>query len=400
MKKYAVFIQTCRHDLLDTQIKTFYYKSEMVDTDVYIVIDTDSIEFEGLDNYIDIVNNNDNPNFKAERIFTVQSIDKDIDRILDLTDYQSDTLRRYRIRGTQTPFFYLLDKGYKSVLMLEDDMLVVGPIEEFAKSGKDIYQSAWSTKTFPRFDLKSETKFYGGQPSELYEAMGFDKKRWEKIKHEYANYVSRPPYQFTPRTLKHLGPVFKKYLASPYVNDMWKNMDSPKSRNGLSYTMFHHNSLIPQIAFVDVYNENSKDVLIFDKLQTVVQKKQLDLSDDKFEKYVKTTLKYYIIHVGAGKIKKELFDRFHSVLNKLGYKGDLTPLNINNYLLAKDRSWKTDNKLLINKAHILGHINDSELDNYNSGHWLNPNASLEKLLLTKKGRDKLKQTNNTIYIDD
>lgn len=384
MNKHCFYILCSRYDLLEYQIKSFYYKNK-IDTDLFIVVDEK--EDVKVENFQDIIREHSNPNFKPENVLNLRDIDLKVSEILDLSEKGKQCILKYAMSGMNTPVVYFNDLGYESIGVFEDDMLFTGPFDEMIKSGKEFSGNSWSTKTYPRFDPKSVPKFYGGQQNEVYEAIGIDKARWDSLKVEYKNFITRNPLIAGPVFTNELKGLLKKYLENDFIQNCWNgDAYSDKSRNGIKYSFFHHNDVITQYAMYLAWEKDFNVLGRYPKTQKVLSK-----SDNlKLDNVVKNAMKGYIIHYACGKIKKEMLEKTMDILDDLGYNGEFTKKDCSTPHFYTCRKFKVESHLYLKKSLQRG-LDPKWYDIYAEGSWLNPNARHDELMGTKSGQKILER---------
>lgn len=379
MIKNASFILTSRVDLLPYQIETFYYRGKS-DNDLFVVVDDKRIDKQDV---ISVIQTHSNPNFIPSNVLTISEINLRVSNILDLNDIGIETLNLYKMCGYQSPVIYLQDLGYENILMLEDDMLVVGPIDELIDNDKEFAHNSWSTKTYPSWD--KELKYKGKQDNKLYELLGVTQPRWDNIKEFYKDLILRAPYKWGSETISIIKSVLKTYLESEHIRDTWKfKGDSDTSRNGIPYVIFHHNDILNQLAFFLAWKSNPKKVLGRCARSEKVIGNDIIKNND-FQKQTESCMKEYVIHAATGKHKLEVFKGMKKVMDNIGYDGENSPKSP---MFFKSRKMKIDNHWYINNTNLT----DKERDDYATGRWLSKRACIDDMMRTKSGREKLKKT--------
>jgi hypothetical protein len=345
--------------------------------DLFVVIDEN--EECSKQDVIDVVKTGTNPNFKWENVLSVKEINDKVKLSLNLNEDQITTLDSFKMSGNQTPFVYFWNMGYQNIVMLEDDMMIVGPIEELTKNDIEYSQSSWSTKTYPKWD--KNLKFRGSQENFVYEGLGYPQDKWDKLKTEYKGMISRAPYVWGQRHRKKLEEVFLRFLSDDKIRNMWITKQSKSSRNGMTYAMFHHNVIINQLTTYEVFMENPDKILgVWGKIQKIMGHNDLD--GDTF-KWVKNGLSSYVLHITVGKRKKEGFEKIYNILQDLKYDGENSPDEMYFYTTRKT---KIDNNWFLNNN---PHITDKELKMFIDGTWLNDDSVRLEKMRTKKGRKEL-----------
>lgn len=379
MTKNASYILTSRLDLLPYQIETFYYR-EKSNHDLFIVVDDKCIDKADV---ISIIKSVSNPNFVESNVLTISEINARVCEILNLNDVGAETLKLYKMCGYQSPVIYLHDRGYENILMLEDDMLVVGPIDEFIDNDKEFANNSWSTKTFPKWD--KELKWRGQQDNRVYEVLGITQSKWDNLKEYYSQLLIRAPYKWGTTSISVIKLVLKTYLESEYIRDLWKfEGDSDKSRNGIPYVIFHHNDILNQLCFFLAWKSNPNKVLgRCTRAQKVISNDIIKNND--YQKQTESGMKEYVIHVATGKNKLHVIKEMTKIMDKIGYDGENSPKEP---MFFKSRKMKIDNHWYINNNK---NLSDKELDDYETGRWLSHNAVIDDMMRTKAGRDKLQK---------
>ena len=379
MIKNASYILTSRIDLLPYQIETFYYRVKS-NHDLFIVVDDKCIDKQDV---ISVMKSYSNPNFIPSNVLTITEINLRVSDILDLNDVGVETIKLYKMCGYQSPAIYLHDLGYENILMLEDDMLVVGPIDELIDSDKEFAHNSWSTKTFPKWD--KELKWRGQQDNRLYEILGITQNRWDNLKEYYGQLLTRAPYKWGSTSISFIKSVLKTYLESEYIRDIWKfKGDSDSSRNGIPYVIFHHNDILNQLCFFLAWKSNPNKVLgRCPRAQKVIGNDII--KKNEYQKQTESCMKEYIIHVATGKNKLDVMKEMTKIMDNIGYDGENSPKRP---MFFKSRKMKIDNHWYINNNKSLS---VKELDDYTTGLWLSNKAVIDDMMRTKSGREKLQK---------
>jgi hypothetical protein len=375
---HCAYILLSRKDLLDIQIETFYYKTKM-NHDLFIVVDDRCVDVEDIKN---IVSNHNNPNFIPSNVLKMSDINSRVAQILNLSDNGKETISLYKMSGDQSPFVYFEDLGYTNILMLEDDMIIVGPIAEMIETKQEFAHKSWGIITFPRID--KNPKWRGRQDPKVYEELfDIDENKWQEFKETYQKILIRAPYKLGPVCLPFLKDMYKKYLESDLIRNKWINDGySNKSKNGMPANLFHHGSLIQQNIIYRAWQSNPKIVLgSFQRAQKVIDNK---IMEGFYEKEAALSLKEYVMHVATGVSKPIVFPLIKAELDKLGYDGENSP---DTPLFKTSRKLKIVNNWYIQNSNLT----DEEKNAYETGTWLNPNAIFDDMMRTKSGRDKLRK---------
>jgi len=382
MNKHCFYILASRYDLFEYQIKSFYYKNK-IDTDLFIVVDEK--EDVKLHHFQDIIKKNNNPNFKPENVLSLLDIDIKAAEILGLSEKGKQCLLKFAMSGMNSPVIYFNDLGYKTVGVFEDDMLFTGPFDEMIKSGREFAHSTWSVATYPK-GWGSHNHSQGKQDPRVYEAMGIDRSRWDTLKNDYKDYVTRNPLIAGPIYTNELKGVFKKYLENEFIQSCWEgHAFSDTSRNGIKYIFFHHNDVISQYAMLLAWEKDFNVLGRYPKAQKVLGKRDIE----KLDKEIKNSMKEYIIHVACGHIKKEMCEKIMVILDDLGYNGEFTKKDWTTPHFYTCRKFKVESHLYLKKSLQRG-LDPKWYDIYAEGSWLNPNARHDELMRTKKGQKILK----------
>lgn len=373
MKTNAIYILASRYDLFDMQIKTFFYKNEMKENDLYIVVDEKpDVKIE---HFQEIIKQNDNPNFIPENVLKLSYIEDKVAELLDLSEKGKKCLELYKMSGTQCPFLYFNEMGYGVTLLLEDDMFIVGPIEELTRTQKEHSCRSWGKITWPKYKKGQ----LASQHPEVYRILGIDEDKFNSMRGFYDQILIRAPSVFGDAFCSSLKSMFKNYLESDFIANLWTEQGyDANSRNKISYKLFHHDVVINQNVFYDAWCKNPDKVLgQFTKTQAVAGRNYFKKD---FEKNVINSLKYYVIHFTVGDEKFDSMKRCFDYLNKINYKGE----NSEEVLKSCNRRWYLEKMWYLNQAYAKGYVTDEELEAYRNGTWLNSNAIKETKACSRK----------------
>lgn len=381
---HCAYILLSRKDLLDIQIETFYYKRK-IDHDIFIVVDDRVVDSQDIKN---IVAKHNNPNFIPNNVLKMSDINARVAEVLDLSEQGKETINMYKMSGDQSPFVYFEDKGYTNILMLEDDMFILGPIAEMLEVEQEFAHRSWGIITLPR--LGKDPKWRGRQDPKLYEELfNLNPTQWEAFKHTYQQILIRAPYKLGPVCLPFLKDMYKRYLESDLVNKKWKEDGySSKSKNGMPANLFHHGSMLQQNIIYNAWKSNPKIVLgSFGRAQRVID--NIIHLQNIYEKEIPLCLKEYVIHNACGVNKHIVHPKIKAQLDKLGYDGENSP---------DEPQFKTSRKMQIRTHWYIQNSNltPEEKLAYKQGTWLHPNALYFDLLRTQKGRAKLRKEGKII----
>lgn len=388
MKKYAVVVLTVRDDLMEGMAKTFFYKNKLPDMDMFFAVE-DRMGFDGK-KLSGIIKRSSNPNIKSGKVMRMtdwtESFIKSMGGKLN-KPWSADALRINQKSGQTLPVIDLLRKGYESVIILEEDQFVVGPIMEVLKSEHSVIASAWGTIHHNR--SKNPNSVF----ARLDALMGTDKVSDEQM--DKMGAAGRNPFVYHKTALPLLEEAFIKYVNDEACFKRWI-MSNGKGRK--TQHRSDEVNLIPAVQKIydkwkpkymdkafglptDLWEDSTKiNHIVFYKMITGKKfykvfpgwgrlSKEYTMSDGMpDEKSINAALtSSYIIHYTYGAKKAEAAKLFLKYMDKAGYKGEFSA---DKFITKRSYNWREEPQWL--KTVLKKGIGAEWKEMYKSGTWINP----------------------------
>lgn len=389
MKKYAIVILTVRDDLMEGMIKSFFYKNKVSDLDLYIAVEDrmgfDEKRIKGL------CMKSNNPNWKSAKVIKMTDWTEDYIKSVGgklNKKFGVDFLRINQKSGFTLPQLDLLNKGYESVLLCEEDQLIVGPVMELLRSNHTMFQS----------NFGSAHKHKGNKESNFWrmdEMNGIDS---EDDVDELVG-ISRNPYIFAKNAKSYMSEIFLNYMndegcfkrwimysqsgrktekrgdgvpkridSVEKIYDKWKEVYSEEVEKAyaLPGDLWEDSSKLNQILNWKLVNDKSvtKVFPTYPRLGP-----SISLSNGMPTKSLteKVLTSGFIIHYTYAGKKPEAQKLLLKYMDELGYNGEFTA---DKFVTKRHYNWQKDPKWLLK---ILSKGIGSEWkEMYRTGTWLNP----------------------------
>lgn len=349
MQKNCVFVIENSTYYLDKMIKNFWYQ-DVAPFDLYLVYEPKCGTTK--EDLVGICQQWNNPNFVSERIISIEDVINQTLSLLrskGLDNIGEGFLQTYKMRSKIiAPIYFKQILNYESAMLLDDDVLVIGPIAEHFDGTWRAYTYCFNAlpKKFPKTSITEfETvrdKIIAGKNSSIgkwmhafYQNDIFDDV-WSKI--DPADYrtilMNSGQNTYVNPGMDAFVEYIIKFCNHPQLNELYRvsldyygktNATTKTSNRGIPAALWVTDELIHQHHLHRMVLDGHP--VSIDTKRIVVLMQKWDENGNAILPGINSLLNKHIIHYmcGTGATKRVYVDLIDAELEKIGYKGNQSP---------------------------------------------------------------------------
>lgn len=358
MNKNCVFVISNNVYFLDKMIKNFWYR-DAAPFDLFLVYET-KCGTKGED-LVDVCNRWNNPNFLPERVISIEDvIKKTVSYLKDhgLSAWGEEFLGMWKMRSKLVaPIYFKEVLGYEGAMLLDDDILVIGPIEEH-------FDGTWREHPYgfnqmAKMPPETEDRFVSiknkliAQKKSL--GLGDWMKSWwqHKVFSDVWSKLESEDYRsilMNSGMNTYITEGFDSFVeyAIKFFNDQQVGELYKLSLQYYTATTACNRGVPCLLWMIDEYfHQQHLHRMILDDVPVTLDTKYytclfpaVDSNDQPKIAKIKNLLSNHIIHYICGKQKRDYLDLIDAELDKIGYNGNRSSVEVLE-IISKSRNKKT-----------------------------------------------------------